>query len=504
MGTKTLIRLVIALAVLGGIAAILHFAGSGGAVSEVSSSTNKKKVFDDFPINDIAKIVIKQKEGSITLNKGATSWEVTEREGYPANAEPIVGLLRKIWDLNIVQPITIGRTQYGRLGLLDPTAADSKAEEAATLLTFQDKDGKDLGSLWLGKVYARNEGRPDPFGGGMAKTDAGRYVKRGDGNSVYLVGETFADVKIEAPEWIDKTFFKVEKIKSIEIVSANKADDWKLERAAEADDFTLANATAAEKLDANKVSSMKAAFANPQVEDVFIGEEKGTQKTDVTTFKIVTFDDFKYEISVGTKNDLNELPLSLKVSAELPKERKPGAEESDEEKKKLDKEFADQVAALQKKLDSEKKLEGHVFKVRSYIVDSITKKRSELMEEEKKPEAGESQEVAPGVSLPGLPGLPTQVPAPAPQVTPAPEEAPEAPKAESPEAPKAESAPVPAPAPAPAPAAQEPKSEAPKAAAPAPAATPQTPKADVPAPEKAPEAPKPEAPKSADSPASQN
>lgn len=489
MGTKTLIRLVIALAVLGGIAAILHFAGSGGAVSEVSSSTNKKKIFEDFPINDIAKVVIKQKDASITLTKGAASWEVAERGGYPANAEPVVGLLRKIWDLNIVQPITIGRTQYGRLGLLDPSAADTKAEEAATLLTFQNKEGKDLASLWLGKVYERSEGRPDPFGGGMAKTDAGRYVKRGDGNSVYLVGETFADVKTEAPEWLDKTFFKVEKIKSIEIVSANKADDWKLERAAESDDFTLANAAPAEKLDANKVSSMKAAFANPQVEDVFIGEEKGEQKTDVTTFKIVTFDGFKYEISVGAKNDLNELPLSLKVSAELPKERKPGAEESDEEKKKLDKEFADQVAALQKKLDSEKKLEGHVFKVRSYIVDSITKKRSELMEEEKKPEAGEAQEVAPGVSLPGLPGLPTQPPAASAPKAEAPKKAPEAPKAEAPKAPAPEkvtelpkaAAPAPAAPKAPAPAAEAPKAEPPAPAAEAPKA--EAPKAEAPAPQ---------------------
>ncbi len=46
-------------------------------------------------------------------------------------------------------------------------------------MTFQNKEGKDLASLWLGKVYERSEGRPDPFGGGMAKTDAGRYVKRG-------------------------------------------------------------------------------------------------------------------------------------------------------------------------------------------------------------------------------------------------------------------------------------------------------------------------------------
>jgi len=415
MGTKTLIRLVIALAALGGIAAILHFVRPGETVSEVSSSTSKKKVFEEFPINEVAKVVIKQKDASITLNKGSKNWEVVEREGYAADAEPVVGLLRKIWDLNIVQPIAIGRTQYGRLGLLDPNAADAKAEETATLLTFQDKDGKDLASLWLGKVYERSEGRPDPFGGGMAKTDAGRYVKRGDSHSVYLVAETFADVKTEAPEWLDKAFFKIEKIKSIEIVSANRSDDWKLERADESGDFSLVNATASEKLDANKLSSMKAAFSNPQLEDLFIGEEKAKQKTDVTTFKIATFDNFNYEVSVGAKNDLNELPLSMKVSATLSKERKAGAEESEEEKKKLDKEFSEQVATLQGKLDSEKRLEGYTFKVRSYIVDSIIKKRSELMEEAKAAEPSQPQEVAPGVSLPGLPAPAPKAEATSPQ-----------------------------------------------------------------------------------------
>lgn len=422
MGTKTLIRLLIALALLGGVAAILHFVGSGGAVSEVGSSTTKRKVYEDFPINEVAKIVIKQKEGSLTLAKGAGTWEVAEREGYPANSEPVVGLLRKIWDLNVVQPITIGRTQYGRLGLLDPSEEGAAADETATILTFQDKDGKDLASLWLGKVYERNEGRPDPYSGGMARTDAGRYVKRGDGNAVHLVGDTFADVKTEAPDWLDKNFFRVEKIQSIEIVSASKDDDWKLERADESGDFTLAKAAETEKLDPNKVVSMKSAFSNSQFEDVFIGEEKGQQKTDQTTFKIATFDGFQYEISVGEKNDLNELPLVLKVSAELPKERKPGEEESDEEKKKLDQEFADRVAALQKKLDQEKKLEGHAFKVRSYLVDTITKKRSELLEE-KKEEAATTEEVAPGVSLP-VPALPVPAPEAKPEA-PAPEAKPE-------------------------------------------------------------------------------
>lgn len=262
----------------------------------------------------------------------------------------------------------------------------------------------------------------------MATTDAGRYVKKGDSNSVYLVGDTFADVKIEAAEWIDKSFFKVEKIKSLELVTNEKANDWKLERKSETDPFVLVGATPNEKLDQNKLSSMQSAFSNAQMEDVYTGAEAKEQKTDVSLFKVVTFDGFRYEIAVGAKTDLNEMPLSLKVSADLVEKRTAGEEESAEEKTKLDEAFNASLSTLRKKLEQEKTLEGHVFKVRSYIVDSITKKRSELMED--KPEAAASEEVAPGVTLPGM--APSSLPPGFPKVTP-----PGFPKISSPTAPKA-------------------------------------------------------------------
>ncbi|MEM6279551.1 MAG: DUF4340 domain-containing protein [Verrucomicrobiota bacterium] len=380
MGTKTLIRLLIVLAVIGGIAAIFHFAGSGGGVSEVTATTNKTKVFSDFPINDIAKIHVKSKDGELTLEKGEETWEVAEREGYPADAEPIVEMLRTLWDLNIVQPITIGRTQYGRLSLIAPEEATSD-EEAATIVSFLDAEGTERHALWLGKVYERSDGRPDPFGGGMATTEAGRYVKTGSSNSVFLVGETFDNVALEPADWIDKSFFRIEEIQSIEIVTAEKEEDWKLSRKPGEANYILVGATEEEKLDQPKVSSMKSAFSNPQVEDVFVGDELETHKPEGTTFKINTFDGFRYVISVGEKNDLNELPLSLKVSGKFEEKREPGEEESDEEKERLDKQFADALAAKEEKLAEEKALEGHVFKVRSYLVDSITKKRSELLAE---------------------------------------------------------------------------------------------------------------------------
>jgi len=169
-------------------------------------------------------------------------------------------------------------------------------------------------------------------------------------------------------------------------------------------DFEFAKPAEGEELDQTKVSSMKTAFSNPQIEDVFTGEAKKENTPDKTTFVITTFDGFRYEIQVGEKNDLNELPLSLKVSGKFQEKREPGEEESDEEKEKLDEQFEERLQERKDKLATQKKLEGHIFKVRSYIVDSITKKRSELLvEEEQEASTGSGEEIAPGVSLPGIP-----------------------------------------------------------------------------------------------------
>lgn len=429
MGTKTLIRLLIALAVIGGIAAILHYAGPGGGVSQVDSTTKKKKVFSNFPLNDVAQIVVEEKDASVTLKKGESSWEVVERDGYRADTEPIATLLKDIWDLNIGQLQTIGRSQYGRLHLVDPAAAEN-ADEAATVLHFLDADGKELASLLLGKVFERAENRPSPVGG-MATSDAGRYVKRGDSNSVYLVAETFSDVETDPSEWIDKSFFKITDIESIAIDRKNKQDDWKLERASAEEDYALVGIAEGEELDPMKVSSMRSAFSNPQIEDVYHGDEAKEAKTDVATFRIKTFDGFSYVISVGEKNDLNELPLTLIVSAEFDEKRTPGEEESDEEKERLDKEFTEELASLKERLAAEKALEGHTFKVRSYLVDSLLKNRSELLADKQEAEAG-GEEVAPGVTLPGLPQAPIGPASAAPKG---------APKASAPAAGKARSAP---------------------------------------------------------------
>ncbi len=415
MGTKALIRLFIALVVVSAIAAVVHFTGGGGSISKPTPTTTKKKVFENFPLNDVAAITIKEKERSLTLKKGKKSWEIAERENYPAQTPVVNALLKSLWDLNIVQAVTIGKSKMGRLSLLDPADKAAADGETASVVTFNDKDGKKLATLWMGKVYERSENRPNPYGGGMAMTSAGRYIRRGDSNFVYLVGDTFKTVVTDPTEWLDNEFIKIEKIKSIAIKSGEAKDDWTLTRKEESGDFAFAKKNKGElELDPAKTSGMKSAFgsSNTSFEDVFIGKEAKSKKVDKTSFTITTFDGFTYNIAAGEKSDLNELPLTVKVSGKFQEKRKAGEEESDEEKKKLDKEFSDSLKALKDKLAKEKALEGHVYKVRSYLVDSITKKRSELLKEIEKEAAADgsprgTSTVAPGVNIPLPSGHPT-------------------------------------------------------------------------------------------------
>lgn len=126
------------------------------------------------------------------------------------------------------------------------------------------------------------------------------------------------------------------------------------------------------------------------------------------TFKINTFDGFSYVIKTGEKNDLNQLPISIKVSAKLEEKRKVGGDETEEDKSRLDKEFQDNLNELKTKLANEKNLESDTYIVRSYLVDNISKPRADLMVSEDpapQPAPGIGQGLPPGLNLQGIPGL---------------------------------------------------------------------------------------------------
>ena len=323
----------------------------------------------EFELNDVSRVLIKSPAGELHLVKKDDVWSVQERD-YAANFEQVRGLLRKLWDLKTVQEVKVGASQFSRLDLLEP----GSGENAGTLVQFSNADGKDLGSLLLGKKHMRkSEGGMD-FGLGAEGFPSGRYVKPAGSNKVSLVSETLDEVDATATRWLSTDFIHLNSPKT---VTVKGEQSWSVSRATATEDWKLADAKADEKVDASKVSSLGSILSSASVADVMPADAKIEP---VATANIDTFDGFHYEVQIG-KEEASNRPVTVKVSAELPKERTPAADEKPEDKASLDSAFTSKQAQLNEQLAKEKAFEGRVFLLSQFQVDALLKDRKALLAE---------------------------------------------------------------------------------------------------------------------------
>src|SRR5437867_1109693 len=114
MNRKQLTLLII-LAVIVCAAGVIVYNRS--AKSWQTSSAAGAKVLGDFPLNDVAHIVIKSGTAELNLAKKNDVWSVRERDDYPADFSRTSELIRILWELKAVQEIKVGHSQLGRLNL---------------------------------------------------------------------------------------------------------------------------------------------------------------------------------------------------------------------------------------------------------------------------------------------------------------------------------------------------------------------------------------------------
>ncbi len=342
---------------------------SGGAMGQ--------KVLKEFDPNAVAQIVIQEGTNTLHLVRKQGRWTVQERGGYPANFEDIRDLVRKLWELKIIQPIRVTESARARLHLLPP---DSKTN-AAVRVDLKDQNGRQLAALLLGKKHYRKPTHPSPYGGDQGWPD-GRYVMVPTKPSVaFLVNETFSNVLPHPDQWLDKTWFRVQKIKTIALEwPDDPTNSWKLVRDSETAEFQLADTRTNEELDTTKISGIRSAFAYPSFNDVVVdADPKETGLDHPITVHIDTFDDFHYTIQIGKPKQGDVYYLKLDVKADIPQKRTPGKNESKEEKQKLDQQFEEKIRTLKEKFDKEKQYVGWVYKVSKWTVQNVLKKRSEFV-----------------------------------------------------------------------------------------------------------------------------
>ncbi|HEY5914383.1 MAG TPA: DUF4340 domain-containing protein [Verrucomicrobiae bacterium] len=357
-----------------------------------------KKLLGEFPLNDVARLTIKGGgTNELNLVKKDGLWRVRERNDYPANYSQISEFLLKLRDLKITQSEKVGASQLPRFGLVPGEGTNS-----AMVVDFKDQNDKTIQSLLLGKKHMRKSNRPSPFGDDMegGGWPDGRYVKAGPGaDSVVLISDALANIEPKADQWLNKDFFKVEKVRSVNVAFPAATNSWKLSRETETGEWKLAEAKPGEQLDTSKASSVSNPLSSPTFNDVDTSskpEQLGLDKPTVVTLD--TFDNFTYVLKVGQKTNDN-YPLAFTVAAQLQKERTPGKDEKPEDKDKLDKEFKEKQKKLEEKLAQEKNYEKWTYLVSSWSLEPLLKERTQLLVEKKEePKKDEKSAAATGAA----------------------------------------------------------------------------------------------------------
>ena len=404
MNRKQLILLV----VIGAVVALAWFFTHQKEqdVYRESSQRMGQQLLPDLAVNDVTALCFKQGKAELNLVKKDDVWAVKERGDYPANFGNLRELLIKFSDMKITKPVTSPR--LAQLELLPPDKSPS------TLVEFKDAKGKSMKSLLLGAKHNREARENSPYGGG-AWPD-GRYVMvDNDAKKVALINDVLSNTDPKPEEWLNKEWFKVEKLRSIAITSTNATNNWKLSRDSETNEWKLAELKPGEQLDSSKLSQVTSALSSPSFNDLATNSAPDKTGMDKPLLaKLETVDGFTYDIKVGNKIGDNDYYLKAAVSGAFAKERIPGKDEKPEDKAKLDKEFKDKQAKLEEKLKTEKNFEKWTYVVSKWNIEPLLKERKDLLQEKKEePKAADATpKPAADVKPADLPKLP-EAPKPA-------------------------------------------------------------------------------------------
>jgi hypothetical protein len=345
-------------------------------LAEAAARQRGDTLLADFPATRVATIELGSAGEQTTLKLTDGRWLVSERGNYPASFPKIAALLRTLAALEVTQAIPADPSAHSRFAL----EATGHGPARGTTLRFRDAAGAELATVVLGRRLG-DDGAADPLGMGSA----GRFVRNAaDPTAVYAVAGTFPQLSASPREWLEDSFFQIERIRAIHLARPGRPDfkPWTVTRDEETGKFSLAENPQV-PLDAAALTAMATTLANPRFEDVAASADLEALTAGSATHVVVeTFDGLTYQLTFApvTKegagdNAEAEYLLTVAVSGTLPAARQPGAAAQ------LDAAFAERLRDLQAKLNMNATFfTGRAFHVTRWTVDPLLKSADELIQ----------------------------------------------------------------------------------------------------------------------------
>jgi hypothetical protein len=331
--------LVVLLALLGGAALVFYYQDRGRQAGNVG--TLGQPVLKDLKAAEIAAIRIVEPKAALSVQRKGERWVIAERADFPADAGKVREFVLQALSLKIGQSEPVGEKDRARLNL----------DASGTQVEFADAEGKTLATLIVGRKYFKRDVE-DPD---KARAD-GRFVALpGEPATVYLVSDPLAQASARSAQWIDRSSFRVEKVKTLELRYPD-GGGWRIERDGDNAEWRLAGARAGEKLDVSRANAASYSLSLLELADVAAPQAKqneamtGLDKP--TSIEATTLDGLAYSIKVG-KPEGDNLYVSFTSSGK----RK---EDTDAERRKL--------------------LSAYVLLVPKSKLEDTLKRRAELLE----------------------------------------------------------------------------------------------------------------------------
>src|SRR3954465_9856689 len=200
MNPRVALALVVLLVALGGGALLYNYQER---TQKADNTAALGKALLNVKVADVATIKITEPKATLTLKRQGDGWVIVERRNFPADILRVREFGLKLIDLKVGQSEPIGDKDRARLNL---DAGGIRVDLAAA-------DGKPLAKLTVGKKYFKREvENPE-----NALAD-GRFVALPDApTTVYVVSDALAPASAKSSNWIDRTSFQVEKVKTLEV-----------------------------------------------------------------------------------------------------------------------------------------------------------------------------------------------------------------------------------------------------------------------------------------------
>ncbi|HYL89509.1 MAG TPA: DUF4340 domain-containing protein [Burkholderiales bacterium] len=352
MNARVALVLVVLLAVVGG-GALLYNRQERTETADNTAALGKPLL--NVKVADVAAIKITEPNATLTLKRQGDGWVIAERRNFPADLARVREFGLKLIDLKVGQSEPIGDKDRARLNL----------DASGTQVELDGADGKPLAKLTIGKKYFKRE-VDNPA---KALAD-GRFVALpAESGTVYIVSAPLTQATTKTSEWIDRTAFQVEKVKTLEVKYPSGAS-WRVERKKDDADWKLAGAKPGEKLDVSKANAATYSLSLLELADVAPDDAKDTGLDKPTLIDATTLDGLAYDIKVG-KLEGDNYYVRFSSSGSLPTDAQKGDE--------------DRLKKLRERQPREKLLSDYVLLIPKSKLDDTLKPRADLLE--KKPEA---------------------------------------------------------------------------------------------------------------------